>query len=100
LIQVQFHSEAQAELGEAVEFYESRVAGLGMALAAEVQRTLGFIESSPAGGAPLGEKLRKLVVRRFPYSVIYRREGRFIYVLAIAHDRRRPGYWKVRQSAS
>lgn len=100
MIQVQFHSEAQAELGEAVEFYESRVAGLGMALAAEVHRTLGFIELSPTVGAPLGEKLRKLVVKRFPYSVIYRREERFIYVMAIAHDRRRPGYWKVRRSAS
>jgi len=96
LISVQLHSEAEAELSEAALFYESRLAGLGSSFAAEVQASVGFIRAYPDAGFPLGSKLRKIVIKRFPYSVIYRREDQNIYVVAIAHHRRRPGYWKSR----
>ncbi len=99
MIPVQFHFEAETELGEAVSFYESRHTGLGIALAAEVQKSIGVIRSYPDGGSPLGGKLRRVIVKRFPYSVIYRRGEQVIYVLAVAHHRQRPGYWKSRQSA-
>lgn len=99
MIPVQFHSEAEAELSEAASFYEARLVGLGTSFSAEAQTSIGFIRAYPDAGSPLGSKLRKLVIKRFPYSVIYRREELSIYVVAVAHHRRRPGYWKSRQPA-
>lgn len=96
MIPVQFHSEAEAELGEAVSFYELRLAGLGSSFAAEIQNSIRFIRAFPEGGSPVGGKLRKVVVKRFPYSVIYRSEAETIYIVAVAHNRRRPAYWKGR----
>lgn len=95
LIPVQFHVAAEIELGEAVSFYESRLAGLGTSFAAAVQGTVGFIRANPNAGSPLGAQLRKFAVRRFPYSVVYRCEEQRILILALAHHRRRPGYWKA-----
>ena len=96
MIPVQFHAEAEAELGAAASFYEARLVGLGSSFAAEVQATMGFIRTYPDAGSPLGRKLRKVVVKRFPYSVIYRHEDGCIYVVAVAHHRRHPGYWRMR----
>lgn len=96
MISVQFHSEAEAEFSDAASFYESRLVGLGTLFSAEVQTSVGFIRAYPDAGSPLGSKLRKVVIKRFPYSVIYRREEQSIYVVAVAHHRRRPGYWKDR----
>jgi hypothetical protein len=96
LIPVQFHSEAEAELGEAASFYESRLVGLGTSFSAEVQTSVRFIRTYPDAGSPLGRKLRVVVVKRIPYSVIYRRDEHCIYIVAVAHHRRRPGYWKGR----
>jgi plasmid stabilization system protein ParE len=96
LISVQFHSEAEAEFIEAAAFYESRLVGLGTAFSAEVKTSVGFILAHPEAGSPLGRKLRKHVVRRFPYSLIYRHGEQSIYIVAVAHHRRRPGYWKNR----
>ncbi len=47
-------------------------------------------------GTPLETDLRKLVLERFPYSLIYGQVPYTIYVLAVAHARRRPGYWQPR----
>lgn len=96
MIPIQFHSEAETDFNEAASFYESRLVGLGTAFSAEVQISLGFIRAYPDAGSPIGRKLRKVVVNRFPYSVIYQRDERGIYIVAIAHHRRRPGYWKSR----
>ena len=92
-----FHTEAEVEFVEAALFYEGRVSGLGSAFVAEVERAVTFARSNPVAGAPLGGKVRRVLVRRFPYSVIYRREAERLLILAIAHQRRRPGYWRHRK---
>ncbi len=91
-----FHHEAEEEFVEAALFYESRVSGLGSAFVVEVERAVTFARTNPEAGSPLGEKVRRVLVRRFPYSVIYRREAERLLTLAIAHQRRRPGYWRHR----
>lgn len=96
MISVLFYSEAQAELIEAASFYEARLVGLGTSFSAEVQACVHFVRTYPEAGAPFGRKLRKMIVKRFPYSVIYRCDESVIYIVAVAHHRRRPGYWKSR----
>ncbi len=94
---VELHPEALAELSEAVAFYEEQASGLGRDLLEEVERILGIIGDNPGLGSPMEESFRRAYCRRFPFSVIYRELADFVWVLAVMHERRRPGYWKGRE---
>jgi toxin ParE1/3/4 len=93
-----FHGAARRELRRAVEYYEERVPGLGSELLEEVERAVHEIASSPEAGSPYLANTRRVLVRRFPYRVVYRVRPEEIVVLAVAHQRRRPGYWRGRLS--
>ncbi len=87
--------EAEEELTEAVEWYEARLAGLGIELVAVVDGALEEIATTPLAH-PLWKperRYRKKVLRQFPYVIFFRCEDDAVVVLAIAHARRRPGYW-------
>lgn len=60
---------------------------------AEVRRCLNLLVRLPALGAPSPHNVRKLALRRFPYSVVYRDERELIRVIPVAHHRREPSYW-------
>ena len=92
-----FHNDAADELEEAAVFYESRVAGLGKSLVNEVERTVSLIERYPDAGAAVGRNRRRVRLDRFPYSVVYRKTADTLVIIALAHQRRRPGYWRGRK---
>ena len=95
---VLLHPEAAAELGEAASFYAERAhRELGLAFIAEFERSINLLSERPELGALWRGTARRLPLRRFPYSVIYRLIDGTIQVLAVAHQRRRPGYWRKRQ---
>lgn len=77
-------------------FYEQSVPGLGLAFASEVRRSINLILAHPEIGGPTGQGFRCLVLRRFPFSVMYRANDSAVYIIAVAHQHRRPGYWKKR----
>lgn len=90
---VAFDPAAQHELLEAAEFYDLERPGLGGALLDEVEAALRRIADHPEScPVELGET-RKLVLDRFPYSIMYWIGAAGIVVSAIAHQRRRPYYW-------
>lgn len=92
-----FHPSARAELDESAIFYESRLSGLGTRFVASVEEAVERIADSPAAGAPLGGEYRKRIVAGFPFSVIYRVWEAHVFVVAVAHQHRRPGYWRRRR---
>ncbi len=91
---VRFHPEAEAELTAAVAYYEGQRMRLGVDLRQEVEAAVGLIRQNPqlfpARGA---DALRKCPVRRFPYAVYYLELDAEIWIGAVAHRSRRPGYW-------
>ncbi|MGH7823986.1 MAG: type II toxin-antitoxin system RelE/ParE family toxin [Candidatus Binatia bacterium] len=91
-----FHPEARAEMREAVEFYEARLDGLGLRFLSAIEPTVERISDHPEAGAPLGAEFRKRIVSGFPYNIIYRVWEDYIYLVAVAHQHRRPGYWRDR----
>ena len=91
-----FHPEALAELSEAEEFYEARQAGLGSRFASAVEETVARIVAHPQAGRSLARGIRRQIVSVFPYAVVYRVSGDLVFVLAVAHQHRRPGYWRRR----
>jgi plasmid stabilization system protein ParE len=95
---VRIAGPASEEFTEAVRWYETRRPGLGAELYDAVKATIEGIERQPEIGATAYEdaKSRRVLVARFPYHVIYRLEDGEIVILAIAHMKRRPGFWKHR----
>lgn len=88
--------EAEADLLEAAAFYESQRAGLARRFLAAVERVVGHAAERPLAGAPLGGAIRRYLVPGFPYAVIYDAAREPVRVLAVAHLRRHPQYWRGR----
>lgn len=91
-----FHPRAEEEFARDTEFYAARSIRLAREFTEAVDQALSFVRSNPDAGTPVRGALRSWLVRRFPYSVIYREEENRIYVLALAPHRRRPDYWRER----
>jgi toxin ParE1/3/4 len=89
--------EAEAELLEAAEFYEGQRPGLARRFLEATERVIGHAADRPLLGSPLGGGIRRYLVPGFPYAVIYRADRDPIRVLAIAHLRRHPDYWRGRR---
>ena len=89
---------ALAELHDTAAFYTLKAnAGLGLAFVAEFERTANFVLANPLLGAVFRGTRRRYILRRFPYSIIYQVAAEELRILAIAHHRRRPGYWAHRK---
>ena len=97
-----FHPEARAEFMAAAAYYNEQAPGLGAHFVDEVERTVQLIAEQPVLGLPVEAThgLRRWVLRRFPYYLIYRSEPGTTLILAIAHQRKRPGYWRSRESGT
>ena len=92
----EFHPEAEEELYEAAAFYEAGLSGLGFDFAEEVNRVIALLLEHPELGTRTDNALRHFVLRRFPFSVVYAAADQLIYIVAIAHGSREPGYWRAR----
>lgn len=92
------HPEAESDLREAAEYYRER-AGIALVQAffTEFEHAMYLLVQYPMLGALWLHGKRRLVMKHFPYSVVYSVAGHDIRVLAIAHQSRRPGYWRKRK---
>lgn len=93
---VAFHPQAQAEFFAAQDYYEQCVGGLGLEFRNEVRSAVDTIQAAPDRWSPHRNETRFYLVHRFPFAVIYLDLPKQIWVVAIAHLRRRPGYWVSR----
>ncbi len=96
---IRLDEEAQEELAAAQEWYESQFRGLGNDLVAAIDAVLQRIQKNPTRFAlvlPRRSGVRRVVLQGFPFTTIYMEFPEEIRVLAVAHHRRRPGYWRGR----
>ena len=87
---------AEQELDEAVEWYYQQQAGLQQQFLDEFRSTIARIQARPLIYQELKPDLRRVLMRRFPYSVIYEISDDSLLILAIAHLHRRPFFWHSR----
>ncbi len=100
-LRVHFEAEAEVEYRQAGAWYERRHEGLGLAFFDDIDATIRQILDAPRSGVavpglPPDLPVRRLAARRFPYHVIYLETAAELRILAVAHDRRQPGYWQAR----
>jgi len=91
-----FHPEAENELNSTIDFYNQKVSGLGLEFLDEIERVINLINKNPDRWLVLKYQVRRYIVKQFPYSIFYIFEPNRIYVVAIAHQKRKPFYWKDR----
>jgi plasmid stabilization system protein ParE len=94
---IKFLSDAEEEMYEAAKYYESQASGLGRDYLSEVERAVTSIAKSPTTWPIIEGDLRRRLVRRFPFGILYYVESEEIVVAAVAHLRRKPRYWKKRR---
>jgi toxin ParE1/3/4 len=89
-----FHREAEAEMIAAIAYYDGQRDGLGDDFQDEVEKAAARIRRTPRAFSPYGDEgLRKRVLRRFPKTIFYLELEDCIWIAAVAHQIRRPGYW-------
>jgi plasmid stabilization system protein ParE len=96
-VRLLFHPAAREEFVAAAEYYDAAAPGLGGRFLVAVRRATELALAHPEAGAPRGSAgVRRVLVSGFPYDVVYRVRDDGLEVLAVAHQRRRPGYWRDR----
>jgi toxin ParE1/3/4 len=91
------HPAAQRELAQAIRFYNDQEIGLGYEFLYEVRGALARIQDLPLAGTTVEGGARRVLVVRFHYSIIYTERDGAVVVVAIMHQRQRPGYWLRRR---
>lgn len=93
-----FHPLAEQELVDAAAYYEDRRLGLGLEYLEEVENAVNFISCYPEAGSIVRGSIRRLILPKFQYSLLYRiiEDGQ-IRILAVAHHKRKPQYWVSRE---
>jgi len=92
-----FHPDAEEEFNEALEYYEDIDSGLGYDFALEVLATIKRSVEFPKAWPVLEGDIRRSLVRRFPYGILYSEEQDGIFIIAVMSLHREPEYWKNRR---
>ena len=88
--------EAESDMSEAYDWYESQHSGLGRDFVDEISACLHRIETDPQLYSKIHGELRRALVQRFPFGVFYIVEPEYVSIIAILHAARRPETWKTR----
>lgn len=95
-MRVEFHPDATAELSESADWYaeHSSIAAQNFLVAIDV--TVSSIVDDPARFAKIDSRHRSCSVAKFPFLIVFRHDHTLVEVIAVAHAKRRPGYWQGR----
>lgn len=96
MIAVNFLPKASEELEAAASYYDNHQPGLGRQLIAEARKARQRISALPSAAPEVRPGIRRRSIRRFPYQIIYRVSDDHVLIIAVAHKRRRPGFWTDR----
>ena len=94
---LEYLEEALEEAERAARWYAERSATAAAAFSEEMDAAESAIARLPEAWPPYEHGTRRYLLRRFPFSVVYRVEESRVLIVAVAHARRRPGYWKSRR---
>lgn len=98
-MKIRYLGIARDEVREAADYYSAISPGLGLAFKRELRQLMRLVATMPLAWPACGENIRKCLMTRFPYLVIYSPLPGELLVLAVGHQHRRPDYWRDRISA-
>jgi plasmid stabilization system protein ParE len=93
---LELHPEAEQEFLSALAWYRRQSLPAAEKFEDAIDRAMKMIDESPGRWPVYFSRFRKFTLHDFPFMIVYRSEASRTFVLAVAHGRRRPGYWKRR----
>ena len=99
-MRVYFTSLSQKEYQEAVYYYDDQNIVIGNEFIGEVEEAIKLIVSFPSAWPLVNDKLRRYVLKRFPFMILYKFYGDRVVIFAIAHQHREPTYYLKRHPVS
>ncbi len=96
-MRVVYHPDAETEVIQAAQYYESKLTGLGGDFLTETDSAVETILSDPSRFPVIEDDIRRYLVKRFPYGIYYRIAGDTVRVLVVKHHKRHPDYGKHRR---
>ena len=93
-----FHPAADTEFRATIDWYDQRESALGARFEADVFQALERIAENPKAWKQWQDlpRVRAYWLRRFPFYIPYVADDERVIVLAVAHAKREPGYWRAR----
>jgi plasmid stabilization system protein ParE len=95
---VDIHPEAIAEARAAYRWYRERSASAAAAFLAELDLAVAAIAEDLEMWPRYAHGTRRYILHRFPFYLVYRETADRLEIIAVAHGRRKPGYWKNRNA--
>jgi plasmid stabilization system protein ParE len=95
-LKVRFLPESRAEFDAAVDWYKERGADLAKDFVARVRAVIKQVAATPRMHATVHGDVRKAIVGRFPYVVLYREDAGELVVVSVFHTSRDPAEWQSR----
>lgn len=93
---VRFLSISKQEMINSAIFYETQARGLGNDFLDKIDNAVDDVSKNPDRWPIINKNIRRRLVQRFPYCILYRIDSEEIVILAVMHLRRRPDYWVER----
>ncbi len=93
---VEIHADAAAEAREAWQWYATNSTKAAQVFQQQFERAVERIANRPEFCTPYLHGTRMCLLRKFPYLVVFHMRESTVYIVAVAHAKRRPGYWKTR----
>ena len=93
---VRFHPAAAQEVESTYDWYAAREPAAARGFREELRRAIDAVAANPRTWPRYGSRARRYVFPRYPFSLVYILRGGDVEVVAVAHGRRRPGYWRSR----
>ena len=93
---ISIHAEAEAEYASALAWYAARSARAAVGFAAAFDAAISNLAQFPEAYPACDDAHRWCQLRRYPYALVYRVEGDQVLVVAVAHGRQLPGFWRGR----
>jgi plasmid stabilization system protein ParE len=93
---VRYSAAAKHELTDAAQYYDRHRSDLGLEFLDDVRRVAKLLGDNPELGKVVSDSCRSILLTRFPFHLVYELTDTGVRILAIAHQRRRPDYWRSR----
>ena len=96
MTEIIFHPDSVREIKSSYEWYESQAEGLGEDFLKELESAYEAISELPETWPKFTKNCRRFLLGKFPFSVIYQENDDTVFILAVMHNSRKPGYWERR----
>lgn len=97
MLEIEFHPDVAKEIKSSYQWYQNKAEGLGEDFLSELETGYQAIRELPNTWPKFERGFRRFLLSKFPFSIIYQSNEEVVFIVAIMHNSREPGYWIKRK---